>query len=147
MPRDRLTVLRLTTDVGLIVLFAAAYAMALDFPFRSARYPLVICAAGFMLAVANLIRDVILARQAAAPAEGAGAGRGTVVAALSLLALLPCVGLFGMALGAALWLPLMLHFQAGMSWRTALVDTAVVVAFLVLIDRTGIGALPSGLLI
>lgn len=144
--------IRLIADFGMLVIFVSAYVVALDFPFRSARYPLVICSIGACLALASLVRDVIVTVRPATTGASAVAedhawdAVRALKMSIALLTLVPCVGIFGMLLGTVLWLPLMLHFVAGMRWHMAVLDTAIVAALLFVVDHTGLAALPRGYL-
>lgn len=149
MARNWLIPLRLAADAGMLCVFSAAYIVALDFPFRSARYPLVVCAIGICLAAANLIRDAVEAcrRPEAGHLSNPSQSVRALGMSIALLMLVASVAAFGMLAGTAIWLPLMLRFAAGIRWPVALLDGVLVVVFLFLLEHVGLGSLPSGLLL
>lgn len=139
---------RLTIYALLLLLFASAYIVALDFPERSARYPLVICAIGALLATANIVLEMIRGPRAAPPGSEDGPLTRSAVMILSATALsVPVVGLLGLVVGSALWLPLFLRYFAGMRWSFAILDGLAVAVLLYGLEWLGIGFMPPGLLL
>jgi hypothetical protein len=137
--------LRLGVSALLALAFAGAFVMALDFPPRSARYPLAISAFGVLISALNLATDAAAVLRGTAQ-KGAGLPAGGLRTLSLLLLVLPSVALFGVLGAAALWLPAFLILAAGMRWPFALLDGAVVCAAFLLVEATDLGALPRGLL-
>lgn len=136
-------------DLVLLAAFGGGFWVALDFPLRSARYPLTICALGVLIALVSTARDVLRLRRAAAGETGRDGPRLSrrALVTLGLMPLLLVLAVpLGLLWGAVVWLAIFLRLAARMSWPLAALDALLAGAALYAIEWSGLGELPPGLL-
>lgn len=143
--------LRIGMDIFLLAVFVGGFIVALDFPERSARYPLVMCATGALIAFIKTVRDLIhMRRFPLAPAARLSSTErfsSQAIMTMGLIVLLFALALpLGLLWGGLIWLPIFLRLVAGLSWRMVVLDTIIAGSALFAIEQFGLGDLPPSII-
>lgn len=136
-------------SAGFFVLFVAAFILAQSFSPAARLLPNIVTSLGALLSLAALILDVVKMRRSnsVTPEERVqwhGTLRTALASTLWLVGFVAIVYVFGIVIGAAVYIPLFLWFVARARIRTIIVYPVVVVAVLLVMQAYVDVALPAG---